>query len=200
MLTGTAYYFLEQWLKVLHINLRSNFTDTAYATSLWTNAHRYYILLFRAMITGTAYKSLEQSHRYCIHFWSNVYRNCIQVIGAISQIMHTLLHFGPLLTGTAYYLLEHCFQVLHMPFGAKLTHTAYFLMGHCSKILHKNIQQGSEQFRVLRTYFWTIAQRYCILLFRNNYYRNSTLPLGTMLSAQSCTAYHLFEECSVTHR
>ncbi len=147
------------------------------------------------MITGTAYKSLEQSHRYCIHFWSNVYRNCIQVFGAISQIMHTLLHFGPLLTGTAYYLLEHCFQVLHMPFGAKLTHTAYFLMGHCSKILHNTSQSKAQRFCILPfgailpdtvtvCFLWDQCSRMCcippIWTMLSNSQVMHTLPAGPM--------------------
>jgi hypothetical protein len=38
----------------------------------------------------------------------------LQIFGAISQIQHTVLHFGPMLTGTAYYLLEQHLQVLHI--------------------------------------------------------------------------------------
>ncbi len=99
MLKGTAYYLLEQCLQVLHINLRSNFTNTAYATLFWKNAHRYYILLFGAMFTGTSYS-----------LWSNFTSH--------------VLHFGPI-TGNAYYLLEQCLQVLHINLQSNLTDNAY---------------------------------------------------------------------------
>jgi hypothetical protein len=41
---------------------------------------------FGAMFTGTAYKSSEQSHRYCIHYFSfltNAHRYCIFLFGAM---------------------------------------------------------------------------------------------------------------------
>jgi hypothetical protein len=89
-------------------------------------------------------------------------------------MLHTVFHFGPMLTGTAYYFLEQCLQILQtnlwiphtlLHFGPMLSGTAYYLMEQRLQVLHKDLWSNLTD-AVNTNFFWTTAHRYGILPFR----------------------------------
>ncbi len=103
--------------------------------------------------------------------------------GAMLQALHTslrrnftdtayttVLHFGPSIC-VSYYLLEQCLQTLH--FGPMLLGTAYYLMEQRLHVLQTDLWSNLTD-AVNTNFFWTTAHRYCICLLEQKWHIQHT--------------------------